>query len=454
MKLPRSITVPRNIVPLLNKEPKTNMRRDVVSRLLVPTFALRAILAALAAALLLSISDIVLAQAASGMAEDQRILPYVKPGQLVDIGGRRINVQCAGAGTPTVILMAGTFSWSVVWYKTQPVIAQQTRVCAFDRAAYGFSDPAPQPQIISEVVEDLHKALHTGSIPGPYVLVGHSLGGVEARVYAQRWPEEVAGMVLVDTSPAGEGLIDENQPDFDEAAGRERYAPYMLHCAFLAMHGLFEPSSSEFKDCSATLPSDTPAAFRKIWPQFFTAYYFADKVSLMSSLYTHRYDSADHHRLGAMPLVVLSIEHPWDIRTPAGARLSRSYGKIWNALHADLARLSSRGVHRIIKNSGHEIQLDQPQAVIDAVDEVLRQLHCLVLGTLSYGGVISMGLLEAPPRFAERNFSPEDSLARGHNHVAIVVPAALRPAHVPLAPNCGSLAPRPDYNRPWPSRIT
>jgi pimeloyl-ACP methyl ester carboxylesterase len=292
---------------------------------------------------------------------------------LVDIGGRNLN--CIGAGRPTVILMAGLFSWSVVWYKVQAAIAQKARVCAFDRAEYGFSDAASQPQIISEVVEDLHKALPAGSIPGPYVLVGHSLGGVEARVYAQRWPAQVAGMVLVDTSPAGEGLIDETQRDFDEASGRESCAASMLHCALLADRGALGPSSAEFRDCSATLPSDTPAAFRKVWPQFFTAYYFADKVSLMRSLYTHRYDDADHHNLGAMSLVVLSIEHPWDSGSPAGARLDRSYGKIWNALHADLAHLSTRGVHRIIKGSGHEIQLDKPQAVIDAVDEVLGQLH-------------------------------------------------------------------------------
>jgi pimeloyl-ACP methyl ester carboxylesterase len=359
-----------------------NMRRDVVSRLLVPSFALRACLAALAAALPLLplfFADVALAQPtptpSPATAEDPRLLPYVKPGQLVDIGGRHINMHCAATGAPTVVLMAGLFSWSVVWYKTQPAIAQQTRVCAFDRAAYGFSDPALQPQIISEVVEDLHKALHAGSIPGPYVLVGHSLGGLEARVYAQRWPEDVVGMVLVDTSPAAEGLIDENQPDFDAAAGRESYVAYMMHCASLAEHGAFQQSSAELTDCSAVLPSDTPAAFRKVWPQFFTASYFEAKASLMSGLYNHRYDSADHHRLGAMPLVVLSIEHPWGVGTPAVARLDRSYGKVWNALHADLARLSSHGVHRIIKQSGHEIQLDQPQAVIDAVDEVLRQLH-------------------------------------------------------------------------------
>lgn len=304
------------------------------------------------------------------------MLPYAEPGQLVDIGGRRINMQCAGTGKPTVILMAGLFSWSLVWYKTQPVIAQKTRVCAFDRASYGFSDPAPRPQIISEVVEDLHKVLHTGSIPGPFVLVGHSLGGVEARVYAQRWPEDVVGMVLVDTSPAGEMLLEVNLPDYDEAEGRESYAAYTLHCALLAAHGPLEPSAPEYKDCSSVdaLPGDTPSAFRKIWPRFFTADYFADKVSLMSSLYTHRYDSVDHRPLGAMPLVVLTAKNTWG-DTPAGIRFTETFLKFWLAQHEALAHLSSRGVHRYIKDSNHHIQLDQPQAVIDAVNEVLSQLH-------------------------------------------------------------------------------
>ena len=280
-----------------------NMHRDVVPYLLVPTFALRAILAAL----LLSIGDVVLAQPnpPPGTAEDQRLLPYVGPSQLVDIGGRRINLHCTGAGGPTVILIAGSASWSPIWYKVQPVIAQKTRVCGFDRAGYGFSDPAPRPQIISDVVDDLHAALKAGAISGPYVLVGHSLGGVEARLDAQRWPKEVAGMVLVDTSPAGEGLIDEAQPGFDEATGQEHLAADLLHCALLAANGGLEPSKP---DCKPELPSDTPAAFRKVFPQFFTAYYFADKVSLIWSLYTHRYDSVDHLRLGAMPLLVLSTE--------------------------------------------------------------------------------------------------------------------------------------------------
>jgi pimeloyl-ACP methyl ester carboxylesterase len=329
-------------------------------------------------ALLLSITPVIAqAEATSSIVEDQRMLPYAQPGQLVDIGGRRINLQCMGNKGPTVILMSGIFSWSLIWYKTQSVIAQKARVCAFDRANYGFSDSTPRPEILSEVVEDLHKALQAGSIPGPYVLVGHSLGGLEARVYAQRWPQEVAGMVIVDTSPAGEGLIDENQPDFDEVIGGESFAADMLHCALLESHGALDPSGADFKNCSGTLPSDTPAALRKVWPQFFTAYYFADKVSLMSCLYTHRYDSADHHSLGAIPLVVLSAENSWgtwNATTPAIVRFNRSYLKTWIAMHEALAHLSSRGIHRVIDGSGHQIQLDNPQAIIEAVDDVLRQL--------------------------------------------------------------------------------
>jgi len=343
----------------------------------MPTRAHRAIVAALAANLLLSVGDVVRAQPepAPAVAEDQRILPYAAPGQLVDIGGRHINLLCRGDGGPTVVLMAGLFSWSLVWYKTQPVIAQKTRVCAFDRASYGFSDPAPRPQVLSDTVDDLHAALKAAQLPGPYVLVGHSLGGVEARLFAERWPEEVAGMVLVDTSPAGEGLIFTKLPGYDEVGGREGYASAMLGCALLEAHESFEPSKPEYKGCSADLPSDTPAAFRKIWPRFFTPEYFADKVSLMSSVYTHRYDSVDHRRLGAMPLVVLSANEQWGDGTPNSVRFDQVFMKYWLAMHDALARLSTRGVHRYIKDSNHEIQLERPQAVIDAVDEVLRELH-------------------------------------------------------------------------------
>jgi hypothetical protein len=184
-------------------------------------------------------------------------------------------------------------------------------------------------------------------------------------------------MVMVDSSPAGEMLLEVNLPDYDEAEGREYYASGTLYCALLAApHGPLEPSAPDYRECSSVdaLPKDTPAAFRKIWPRFFTADYFADKVSLMSSLYTHRYDSADHRSLGSMPLVVLTAKNTWG-DTPAGIRFTDTFLKFWLAQHEALAHLSSRGVHRYIKDSDHHIQLQQPQAVIDAVNEVVGQVR-------------------------------------------------------------------------------
>jgi pimeloyl-ACP methyl ester carboxylesterase len=331
----------------------------------------------LASSLLLSMSAVVLAQPGPvpAMAEDASMLPYSEPGQRVDIGGRRINLRCSGNGTPAVILMAGASSWSPVWYKTQPEIAKRTRVCAFDRASFGFSDPAPQPPILPDTVRDLHAALEAANVSGPYVLVGHSLGGLEARLFVQQWPQQVAGMVLLDTSPAGEFLIEVKLPGYDEAEGIERYTSRMLKCALLAAHGPLEPTHPEYAHCSiGPLPEGTPAALRKIWPSFFTADYAIARVSLLSSLWTHRYDSVDHLRLGDKPLVVLSADVGRGWTGPQGT-FWRNYRKQWFAQHEALAHLSSRGVHRVIEHSGHEIQLDKPQAVIDAVDEVLRRLR-------------------------------------------------------------------------------
>jgi pimeloyl-ACP methyl ester carboxylesterase len=299
------------------------------------------------------------------------MLPYAEPGQLVDIGGRRINLHCTGAGGPTVILMAGLSRWSLVWYKTQPEIAKRTRVCAFDRAGFGFSDPAPQPQILPDTVSDLHAALQAADVPGPYVLVGHSLGGLEARLFAQRWPREVAGMVLLDTSYAAQALNEVNLQD-NPGPGVEGEVPAALKCALLAAHGPLDPSNPEYESCVIPLPDDAPAALRNIWPRFFTADYAIAHVSLLSSLFTHRHDGADHLRLGDKPFVVLSraVDRDW----PQGA-FGQDLRKQWYAHHEALAHLSSRGVHRVIEHSGHDIESDKPQAVIDAVDEVLRQLH-------------------------------------------------------------------------------
>jgi pimeloyl-ACP methyl ester carboxylesterase len=120
---------------------------------------------------------------------------------MVDVGEHRLHLNCVGQGSPTVVLDAGWGYTSVEWSAwVQPEVAEHTRVCAFDRAGMGWSEPEPGPPNATQTAEELHALLQEADEEGPYVLVGHSLAGLYSRIYAERYPEEVAGMVLVDSS--------------------------------------------------------------------------------------------------------------------------------------------------------------------------------------------------------------------------------------------------------------
>jgi pimeloyl-ACP methyl ester carboxylesterase len=121
------------------------------------------------------------------------------PGRLVDVGGRKLHFYCTGQGGPTVILEAGAGSFSIDWALVQPEVAKTTRVCSYDRAGYGWSDPGPKEDTVEQVVHDLETALKNVGEHPPYVLVGQSLGGLFARWYQHEHPDQVVGMVLVDT---------------------------------------------------------------------------------------------------------------------------------------------------------------------------------------------------------------------------------------------------------------
>jgi pimeloyl-ACP methyl ester carboxylesterase len=129
---------------------------------------------------------------------DKRNFP--PPGQLVDVGGFKMHLHCTGEGSPTVILDALSGGFSSYWGRVQPEVATQTRVCAYDRAGFGWSEPGPQPRSLEQATTDLHTLLMKADIAGPYVLVGHSKGGLYVREFAALYPDEVAGLVLLDSS--------------------------------------------------------------------------------------------------------------------------------------------------------------------------------------------------------------------------------------------------------------
>jgi pimeloyl-ACP methyl ester carboxylesterase len=127
---------------------------------------------------------------------------YAMPGRSYDVGGHRLHMNCTGTGSPTVVLANGLGETSPEWAWIATAVAADTRVCAYDRAGQGWSDDVANPQDGAAIAADLHTLLERAKEPGPYVLVGHSLGGPYAMTYAARYPNQVAGLVLLDaTSP-------------------------------------------------------------------------------------------------------------------------------------------------------------------------------------------------------------------------------------------------------------
>ena len=143
---------------------------------------------------------------------------YPPPGQMVDVGGYRLHINCTGEGSPTVVIDAGLGDWSTSWGLVQPEVAKTTRVCTYDRAGMGWSEPGPLPRDAHQIAGELHTLLQNANIPGPYVMVGHSFGGLPVQVFVHDYPAEVAGVVLIESMYPGPEDLRHTKPDASRLA--------------------------------------------------------------------------------------------------------------------------------------------------------------------------------------------------------------------------------------------
>jgi pimeloyl-ACP methyl ester carboxylesterase len=150
-------------------------------------------------------------------------------GRLLDVGGRKMHIDCMGEGRPTVILDSGLGDSRHSWRKVQPQIAKFTRVCSYERAGLGYSDPSSEPRTSKVIAEELHALLQAASVSPPYVIVGHSMGGYDVRVYTSLFRNEIVGMVLVDAShPDQENRFSPELKNMEGSWHRE--AQFAVHC--------------------------------------------------------------------------------------------------------------------------------------------------------------------------------------------------------------------------------
>lgn len=249
----------------------------------------------------------------------------------VEVNGRRLRLDCAGEsrnGSPTVILESGFGSPASVWDKVQPEVAKFTRVCSYDRAGLGASEPVAAPRTVVAVTEELHALLTKAKVPGPYVLVGHSLGGMLARIYASYYPSEVAGMVLVDSAH-------EDEADRGVALMPAEMLKEILRTA--KPEDLKVQGGESIDTCSLR--------------------------PLMNAL----------HWRADIPLVVLTQGRPYNAEDyPAPSMAPKAY-QLHLELQKELAARSAKGRQVIAERSGHFIHQDQPELVVEAIRKVTEE---------------------------------------------------------------------------------
>jgi len=305
-----------------------------------------------------------------GAYKDLERLPQI--GRRFDIGGYSLNIFCSGEGAPTVVFDSGAGESGMAWSHIQTEVARRTRACWFDRAGYGWSDTGPYPRTSAQMSSELHTLLQRAGIAPPYLLVGHSLGGLNVRVYAGLYPDEVAGAVLVDSAHEDEPR---RAPRFMLGRGLPRLLWHPLWIAMQALRGL---GILRLTAGSAGLPPDperrTPdrvlAALRRQPKTIATL--AGDATSPQS------YAEAEASPgFGDRPLIVLTRG-----RIPAPERPSEmdrqyaAYMEVWmHEIQPKLARLSTRGRQIILPNSGHGIPEEAPDAVVSAVAEVVAAVR-------------------------------------------------------------------------------
>jgi len=302
---------------------------------------------------------------------DAALDAYAKPGTRVDIGGRALNLRCSGSG-PTVLLESGATADSMAWSKVQPDVAKFAHACAYDRAAYGFSDGGPLPRDIDAYAADLHALVHAAHLATPIVLVGHSYGTNIARRYADRHPADVAALVLVDPPPQHVAEFSPAWQQSEDEQTAQGLAYYRICERGAEKHELDASPPPELQRCLRGPDprfSDALNAAQhayKAQPAFWRTLISMHETS--NALYKQAVSPQESH--GAMPLIVLQPDAPFDDASPDDRKALEAARR---KTQAAIAATSTRGEVVAVAHSSHDVQFDRPDAVVEAIRKALQR---------------------------------------------------------------------------------
>jgi pimeloyl-ACP methyl ester carboxylesterase len=301
---------------------------------------------------------------------------YPAPGTLYAIDGLQMHLDCRGQGEPTVILESGLLSGSSSWRLVHDPLSEVTRICAYDRAGMDWSTPTDQPVDATNVTRSLHELLEVAGVEGPQIILGMSAGGVFVREYYRRYPEQIVGMVLVDSSHEQQGARLPEIGDSTQMSSILSLCSWFQPIGVIRAFRLIDPFLNQYE-----LPEEALALARA------NAYQSHSCASLLlesEGFQREIYDAEPPGSLGDLPLTVLSQGKPPEANETFGMTLedAEKMAIVWDELQNELTALSSVGHRLKAMQSGHVIQLEQPQIVIDEVTALVLQLRAFVPPTV------------------------------------------------------------------------
>lgn len=310
----------------------------------------------------------------AGSAVDRRRFP--PPGRVIDIGGQRLHLIEAGQGSPAVLFESGIAASALNWSRVHAQVSRFTRAYSYDRAALGWSDPTSTPRIASRLIDELHALIQAASVPTPCILVGHSFGGLLVQAYAAKYPGQVAGLVLIDPLPAAEWMnINESQARMLRRGVRlsrrgallARFGVVRFSLALLSGGVRQIPkliarlSSGSGESTLSRLVGEVQKMPPEVWPMI-QAHWCQPKCFRGMAAYLES--------LPASAMEVAALGEPREIPISILSAANSSPAQL--AARDAMAHRSARGRHTVVENSGHWVHLDQPEAVIQAIREMVE----------------------------------------------------------------------------------
>lgn len=297
------------------------------------------------------------------IADKRAASAYPPPGKLVDAGGHRLHLHIQGTGSPVIVMEAGSGETSLSWRNIPAELSKYATVVSYDRAGYAWSEPAASERTGDNVVNELRTALRAEGLKGPYLLVGHSLGGLYTRLFAEKYPNEVAGLVLIDARPEDDERL--TRPILEQEGFQGNPQSGLL--TLLKSSGAMRI----FKDF--LLEGLVPEEDRERFVNVIAKRSFFEAKEKEAALIGSTEDAVRGQRLGSLPVTVIARGLPQNY---AQAGLSEQAGRkleeIWQEGQRSMLKLSQQSRWVVAKQSGHMIIHDEPQLVVDEVLRLLR----------------------------------------------------------------------------------